>query len=165
MNKYFRIIGFCALAFFAITLTKASSQSFIFKNPLEGKKAPSFSLSTLDERSVDFSKYRENKKTVLFFWTTWCPHCRTALRDLNSRQDEIKQRNIALVTVNVGENRSNVESYRRKNNITMDIFLDEDSSVSEKYGVSGIPSFYYINEDGIIKATNHNLPENFETLF
>ena len=165
MKIFGRIFLVCLLVVLAFSIPKVSGQFFIFQNPLEGEMAPDFNLATLDNDSVNFSEYRDGKRAIVFFWTTWCPHCRTVLRDLNLKQSMIKQRQIKLVLVDVGENQSRVEAYFKKNDINLDVFLDKESSAAESYAVSGIPSFYYIDANGIVATVSHDLPTDFESLF
>ncbi|MDD3374563.1 MAG: TlpA disulfide reductase family protein [Candidatus Omnitrophica bacterium] len=165
MKTFGRIFIVCALIVFAFSFSNVSGQFFGLQNPLVGEPAPDFRLSTLSKDSVSFSEYRNGGRAIVFFWATWCPHCRTALRDLSLKKDMIEQKQIKIALVDVGESGAKVESYLRKNNINLDVFLDKDSSVAEAYAVSGVPSFYYVDSDGTVTAVNHGLPQDLESLF
>jgi hypothetical protein len=47
----------------------------------------------------------------------------------------------------------------------MDVFLDEDSAVSEEYGLIGVPTFYFVDVNGIVADVMHSLPKDLEAVF
>ena len=129
-----------------------------------GKAAPDFTLKTIAGKDVNMTRYRDGKKAIIFFWATWCPHCRVALRELNQDRLEIEKKNIKIILVDLGEEVPEVEAYAKKNKIDGDIFLDEDNSLATPYGLVGVPTFYFLSEDGIVRAIEHALPKNYEEL-
>lgn len=156
------LIALVFLLFFGLARSRA--QLFMFGNPLEGKQAPDFTLSTLSKASSPMSAYRANQPAIIFFWATWCPHCRTALEDLNSRAAAIQKEGIKIILVDVGEPKAQVEEYAAERKVTLDIFLDEDSSVSNSYSIVGVPTFFLINKEGIVKSVKHLLPEDYQKI-
>ena len=46
-------------------------------------------------------------------------------------------------------------------NINIDVFLDVDGSVAELYNIVGVPTFYYVNKDGIVREVAHQLLKNY----
>jgi len=145
-------------------LARSRAQLFIFGNPTEGKAAPDFTLSTLTKDAVTMSTYRGNQAAILFFWATWCPHCRTALEDLNTRATEIQNQGIKIILVDVGEPKAQVKEYADARKVTLDVFLDEDSAVSSDYSILGVPTFFLVNKEGIIKSATHLLSEDYQKI-
>lgn len=134
-----------------------------FKNPLVGKHAPDFTLNTL-EGEKNFTQFRDGKKAIIFFWATWCPHCREALADLNRKKDERLKKEIKLVLVDVGEKAEEVRSHLEEEGIQFNVFLDENSSVSHSYKIIGVPTFVFLNTSGVIQDVQHDLPKNYEEI-
>lgn len=159
------VIVMVALAALFVHPPQASGQVFYMENPNVGKEAQNFTLNVLDGGEASFDDFREGKKAIVFFWATWCPHCRTALNELVRRKQEIDSLDIKVVLVDVGEAREIVQKYFEKNNIDMDVFLDEATEISETYGVIGIPTFYFVGEDGIIRKVQNSFPQDFENPF
>ena len=158
------ILGwFCVLAFCG-SLPSARAQFFFMENPLVGKTAPDFTLPTFNGGKVNMTKFRDNKSAILFFWATWCPHCREALKDLNKNRAEIEGKGIKLMLVDIGEGEKEVRRYVERNKIVSTIFLDQESSLSDLYGVVGIPTFVFVDSKGMVKAVEHELPENYEEI-
>ena len=143
----------------------AWAQFPFFENPLTGKPAPDFTLSTLNEKAVNMTQYRSGQKAIIFFWATWCPHCRIALKELNQDSARIQDQGIKIIIIDLGEDKEQVEAHIRKNKYTLDIFLDIESSLAEPYGIIGVPTFFFVDEKGIIKMVKHSLPKNLEEVF
>ena len=143
----------------------ARSQFFYMENEDIGKEAKDFTLKVVNGEKTSLKDYREGKRAIIFFWATWCPHCVKELQVLNAQKEEIAKKNIKLVLVDVGENESIVGNYLKKRNIEMSVFLDEDSAVSDEYGLIGVPTFYLVDEQGIVVDVKHSLPEDLETVF
>ena len=95
----------------------AQAQLLMMKNPHIGKPVPEFKVKTLSGAETALSDFRDGKKAIVFFWATWCPHCRTALKQLNKESEQIAQKDIKLVIVDVGESAREVKAYADKNKI------------------------------------------------
>ena len=133
-------------------------------NPLIGKPAKSFTLETLNGKKMSLEEFREGKKAIVFFWATWCPHCRQAITKLNSQKDELEKKDIRIILVDIGESKPEVRRYVETKEIGFDVFLDSDSSVAEGYEIIGVPTFYFINKEGIINDVQHELPSNYDQI-
>jgi hypothetical protein len=51
-----------------------------------------------------------------------------------------------------------------KNNIEFDVFMDKEQSIAEEYGIIGVPTFFFVNKDGVIKAVEHEIPSDFKEI-
>ena len=165
-NCFLRLLmvsGLMLCADFGAATAQSSFLDFL-KGQGVGKTAPDFTLDTLHAPKVNKTKFREGKPAILFFWATWCPHCRMALKDLNKMVQDIENKNIKILLIDVGEQVPEVEEYAMKNKLTPDIFLDKESSSAESYGVIGVPTFIFVSSDGKIKAIEHVLPPNYEEI-
>jgi cytochrome c biogenesis protein CcmG, thiol:disulfide interchange protein DsbE len=152
------------LLFLSLNVSQASGQFFFFENPLLGEAAPDFTLNTLEQQGVNLTSYRASRPAIVFFWATWCPHCREQLKTLNEKNSELTQKGIRIILVDLGEPAGQVQAYMQKNNLKFDVFLDQESSVAEAYGVVGIPTFVLIDAKGVVKAVENGIPANYEGL-
>ncbi len=134
------------------------------QNPLIAEKAPEFSLPGLDGKEVSLSHLRGNKSAILFFWATWCPHCREALKELNEQAAEIEGKGIKIILINFGESQKEVQSYVNRNEIKLTVLLDKESTLGEPYAIIGVPTFFFIDPDGMVQAVEHAMPGNYEEI-
>ncbi len=147
--------------FTAFSPSHASGQFFFFQNPLEGKEAPDFTLKTLTGKEINLAKFRDGNPAIIFFWATWCPHCREQLVELNKQTAEIEKKGIKLILVDLDEDIRPVRSYVERHNVKIEVALDPDSAVADQYGIVGVPTFYFIDKAGMIKSVTHEFPANY----
>lgn len=149
----------------AFNVPKAQAQMLFLENTLAGKPAPEFILEKISGEKQSLADFRQGKKTIIFFWATWCPHCREELTVMNNRIEELAQKGIKIAAVDLGEKPEIVKRYVQKNNVKLEMFIDEKSSLEEPYGLIGVPTLFFLDQDGIVKAVKHSLPADVEKLF
>lgn len=137
---------------------------FLFRHPLEGKYAPDFTLDTLNNRNVNFTEFRDGQPAILFFWTTWCPHCRRELKELSARKVELNQKEIKLILIDLEESPAQVKSYFKRSDIYFDVFMDTKAVVAENYRIMGVPSYFFVDSTGKVKAVEHVFLEDYEVV-
>ena len=130
----------------------------------EGDTAPDFTLNDLSDQEVTLSDLK-GKSIILFFWTTWCPHCRAQLLTLSKEYLQTKGKNIEILTVNIQENKSKVESFLKKYKAGFNTVLDLRGKVATLYEVEGVPTFYFISQEGKIIYVSNFLPSNYTEKF
>lgn len=130
-----------------------------------GTVAADFTLPTTAGNNLSLAQARNGKKAVLFFWATWCPHCHEELEKLRQIIDTIKEKNIQVLLVDIGESKEEAKAYLKHQNILLDSFVDEENTVAELYGVTGVPTLFFIDEQGIIRDVDHGLPADYEDRF
>ena len=115
-----------------------------------GSKAPDFELYDLEGNIHKLSDYKGDP-VLLNFWATWCGPCRSEMPHLEEVYEEWEDNDLTFFAVNVGESSTDVTSFLDYFGFNMPVLLDSSRTVSRKYGVSGIPTTYFIDEDGIIQ--------------
>jgi len=136
----------------------SKSKSNIEPPPIETTSQPSqdstpaddFSLKDLDGNTVNLSDYK-GKVVILNFWAVWCKYCIMEMPDLNELNKELQENNEAvLLAINVKESPDTVKEYLTSNNIDLKVLMDQDGSVTTKYGIDGFPTTFILNKDGSI---------------
>ena len=122
------------------------------------KEAPDFTLRDLNQQQVELASFRGKKPVVLFFWTTWCPYCLRELKSLNSMTQQLNKDGIELLAINSGESAQKVSRLVKSYGITYPIYLDENSAVTDRYGVYGVPTFFVIDTKGFIRSAGNAFP-------
>jgi peroxiredoxin len=154
MKKY---SGFIAvlLAFFCFASCAYAAENNI---TADLKKAPDFQLTDLNDKAISLSDYKDKQAVVLFFWTTWCPYCRTELKTLNAEFANLAKDSIALLAVNVGEPKYKVENFVNSRNLSFTVLLDRDSLGAEAYDLLGVPAYFVIDRSGRIISEGSRFP-------
>ena len=58
---------------------------------------------------------------------------------------------LAVLTINIAEERSVVEDFMKNNSYNFPVLLDTNREISVKYNATRIPATFFIGKDGIIK--------------
>jgi len=166
MKSIHKVILMAVLGMLVFSPPAARGQFIFDENPLVGKQAPDFTLKTLEGSEVSLNQYRGTDPALVFFWATWCPHCRDELRTIAKQADLFQKNGIKIVLVNLEENPRQVKAFVDKLKLPYNnVFLDETSKVGEQYSIIGLPTVFFIDKDGVIARMEFGLPENFmETL-
>jgi peroxiredoxin len=116
-----------------------------------GEPAPDFTLQDLDGESVSFRDLK-GSPVVINFWNTGCPPCRNEMPHLQAVYEENSDSGLVLLTINIGQSVSTVEDFLDENNLTLPVLLDSDGAVTQRYGMPGIPTTFFIDKDGILRV-------------
>lgn len=115
-----------------------------------GGTAPDFMLPGLDGTMVTLDQYR-GSPVLLNFWATWCGPCRTEMPFLEEVYREWEEKGLVMLAVNVGETAATVQSFMDENGFTMPVLLDRTQATSRNYNITGIPTTFILDKDGIIR--------------
>lgn len=130
---------------------RAGSERSATAAPQVGKLAPDFQLPDLNGQVVSLSGLR-GKPVLINFWATWCPDCVEEMPYLQQIYDEWTDRGLVLLTIDIGESPATIKEFMLKYNLTMPVLLDARESVAQRYNITGIPTTFLIDKDGVIRA-------------
>lgn len=122
-------------------------------------KSPDFKLQDLNQETVTLSNYRDKQVVLLFFWTTWCPYCRTELKVINDRYEKLAKDGLQVLAINVGESTSKVLNFTKRYNLAFRILLDKDTTVASSYRILGVPTYILIDKRGYIRFEDNRFPQ------
>lgn len=111
---------------------------------------------TLDGTPTKISDWK-GKVVIIDYWATWCGPCRQSFPSLQKLYMRYKDNpNVVFAIVNVWERSSDrpatVREFLSKNpTLTFPMYIDKDDSVVSKFGVTGIPTKFYLGKDGRIQ--------------
>lgn len=113
-------------------------------------QAPDFELTTLDGTTISLSEQR-GKIVLINFWATWCPPCRAEMPEINAVA-QAHPNQLIVLAVNNAEDEARVRQFVSEFQLTFPILLDRDGMVAEKYNVLGLPTSFFVDRDGIVRA-------------
>ena len=121
-----------------------------------GEPAPDFALADLDGNLVRLSDLR-GKAIVLNAWATWCTPCRREFPELVELYEANKDGGLVVIGLNLQEAPVNVRKFADDFGAEYPIVIDKDSSVIGRYRLLGLPSTWFIDADGILRAQHIGL--------
>ena len=114
-----------------------------------GTTAPDWQLTTPDGDRVSLASLRGNV-VVMDFWATWCGPCMMAMPGIQKVHEHFQDRAVKVIGVNCMEGAGGDPArYMRTQEYTYSLLLDGDG-VADLYNVSGIPTFYVVDQEGRI---------------
>jgi peroxiredoxin len=117
----------------------------------QGRLAPDFEISTTEGGRVRLSDFR-GRPVVVNFHALWCTSCLTELPEIKAVQEERGLDTFAVLAVNSGESKGRALELVEHLDAPFVFGLDTDLTVSDAYGVHGLPATVFIDAGGVIQA-------------
>jgi peroxiredoxin len=116
--------------------------------PADAQKAPDFSLTTIDGKTMRISDYK-GKVVILDFWATWCPPCRAEIPFFielmkQYNKEELQVLGIALDDIN------RVKNFYKQNGMDYPVAIADTNTPIAYGGIQGIPTTFVIDKEGYI---------------
>jgi peroxiredoxin len=115
-----------------------------------GNRAPNFQLQDLAGETVSLEALR-GQPVLINFWATWCGPCKIEMPYLQQIYDGHSARGLRLYAIDVGESATTAGKYLAENNLSMPVLLDTDRKVAAAYGITAIPTTFFIDLNGIVR--------------
>lgn len=123
----------------------------VIRSPLLGRRAPDFSLRTLDgSRLIRLSDLRGHV-VVVNFWASWCAACREEHPNLRAAWVRYRDQGVVLIGVDYQDSMTAALGFMRKMGGDWPTVEDLEGRTALNYGVYGVPETFFIDRDGIIR--------------
>jgi peroxiredoxin len=113
--------------------------------------APDFTLQNVNDTIINLNDFR-GRPVMLTFWRINCSACQFQMPFTQELFDKWSSDSLAVLTINVGDRESDVKDYVAGRGITYPVLLDTQRKVTQAYGIVGVPTTYFIDGQGVIKA-------------
>jgi peroxiredoxin len=119
---------------------------------LVGQPAPTLELTDLQGAKVNLADVLGKKIVVLIFWASWCAPSTDVMPALNEFIATAEKSGVAVLAVNLGENRDTVTKMVAEKGYTGTVLLDSGAKSLEVYRINAIPVTVLIGKDGTVQA-------------
>mgnify|MGYP000297568692 FL=1 len=114
------------------------------------KTAPILELHDTKGKRHKLEDYR-GKVVVLNFWATWCPPCVKEIPSLGRLQKAFSKEELLVLSVDVGENKNEIETFLKKIAADFPVLLNPDGSTVKQWKIIAFPTTFVIDQQGKIK--------------
>ncbi len=115
-------------------------------------EAAGFELESLDGMTQTLSDY-EDEVVFLNFWATWCAPCVEEMPAMQVLADELEEKGLSVVAVNVREDREQVVEFVEMLELEYTVLLDRDGQATRDFNVRGYPTTIIVGRDGSLIGT------------
>ena len=129
--------------------------------PVVGNPAPDFALEDLSGRTVRLGELK-GRPVLINFWATWCPPCLKEIPEIQRFYARYRGQ-LEVLGVDVAEPRERVEAFVRRGGYSWTFLLDTHGRVTEQYLVMGLPTSFFLDAGGIVRA-RHIGPMTYEQM-
>jgi len=124
------------------------------KHELVDTEAPGFELEQLGGQTVSLAQHRGEHVVILDFWATWCGPCIQAMPIIESVAERFHDQGVRLYAVNLQEGPQKIHGFLEQHGLDVNVLLDRQGQVGQKYGASSIPMTVIIGKDGKVKSVH-----------
>ncbi len=119
-------------------------------NEEELMMAPDFTVYDQEGNAVSLSDFI-GKPTIVNFWASWCGPCKMEMPDFDEKYKELGEEiNFLMVNMTDGaqETLETAKAFVEESGYSFPVYYDTDLDAAMTYGVSSIPSTFFIDAEG-----------------
>ena len=112
------------------------------------KLAPSFTLKSVDGKTVSLADYK-GKAVLLNFWATWCGPCKLEMPWLIQMQKKYASKGFTVLGISEDDGSTKeVSDFMAKMGVDYPVLMYDDQMNKAYGGIDYLPTSYYIGRDG-----------------
>jgi thiol-disulfide isomerase/thioredoxin len=112
------------------------------------KPAPSFTLKSIDGKTVSLADYK-GKAVLLNFWATWCGPCKLEMPWLIEMQKKYASQGFTVLGISEDDGSTKeVSDFMAKMGVDYPVLMYDDQLNKAYGGIDYLPTSYYIGRDG-----------------
>lgn len=124
--------------------------------------APDFTLkSNQDGKNLRLEDMR-GQVVMLNFWASWCGPCRQEMPLMDDIFKKYEKFGFTIFAVNVDEDSADADRFLRDVPVTFPILYDNESRISELYGVDAMPTTVMIDRNGNKRFLHRGYKDGYE---
>lgn len=128
--------------------------------PVVGKRAPNFTLYSLDGTKFTLNQFL-GKRVLLNFWLEGCAPCEMEMPLIQTAYNKYNRDQLIILAVNVHGDVDKVNLYVGTQKFTFPVLLDTQGDIDGVYRAPYFPTTYFIDSKGIIRQI---ATERFQTI-
>jgi DsbE subfamily thiol:disulfide oxidoreductase len=118
--------------------------------PKTGQTAPDFYFENREGESTSLGQLK-GRLVLVNFWATWCGPCRSEMPFLQHLYEDWPEEELLVLAINIQESSSDVSQFLQSYGFSFTVLLDSKGNVARRYNVTGIPTTFFIDKEGVIQ--------------
>ncbi|MDQ3705217.1 MAG: redoxin domain-containing protein [Chloroflexota bacterium] len=116
-----------------------------------GSIAPDFELRDINTGQMVKLTELRGRPVWINFWASWCPPCAEEMPEMQKLYDQYRHSDLALLGIDVQESEEAVRKFT-DGKFDWTFLIDADGKVVDRYMVGGLPTHFFIDKTGVIRA-------------
>jgi thiol-disulfide isomerase/thioredoxin len=112
---------------------------------------------TIEGKPLDMAEYK-GKVVLIDFWATWCGPCRAEIPNIFANWQKYHGAGFEVIAISTDQDMVELQKFVMEEKPPWTVVADNHprnkKSMSDKYGISGIPAFILIGKDGNVAAVH-----------
>ncbi len=133
------------------------SVAIVAGSPLLGRPAPDFTLPDLDGQLVSLSDYR-GRPVLLNFWASWCEPCKIEFPLFQAAREQHAAEGLEILGIIHDDSADAAAAFVEEEGSGWPALLDADDAVWNAYAGLGLPTTFFIDREGIVRAISFGPP-------
>jgi cytochrome c biogenesis protein CcmG/thiol:disulfide interchange protein DsbE len=118
-------------------------------HPLRGSPAPRFSLAARGGASASLDDH-SGKVVLVDFWATWCEPCRSSFPRYQALLARYPDR-VVVLGISEDDEDQGIDRFAQETGASFPLAWDGDKSVAQRYQISGMPTLFIIDQQGLVR--------------
>jgi thiol-disulfide isomerase/thioredoxin len=115
------------------------------------KAMPECALSAIDKNESSALSQYKGKVLYVDFWASWCGPCAKSFPFLNEMHQQLKDKGLQIVGVNLDENLDDAKVFLAKYPAQFTVMADASKQCAKDFDVKAMPSSYIIDRAGKVQ--------------
>jgi cytochrome c biogenesis protein CcmG/thiol:disulfide interchange protein DsbE len=145
MNTFSRAVA-TALVAAALVSVGCAGTTLPENDAAKAKPSPPIDVPRLDGSGRYTNASLKGKVTVVNFWASWCPPCRSEMPEIAEFARAHPE--VRVLGIAVSDKPAASQAFAKKVNVGYDLGVARDGSLSSKFGVPGLPGTFVLNSKG-----------------
>ena len=90
----------------------------------------------------------KDKVVLVDFWASWCGPCGESFPAMEALNKKYASKGLVIIAVNVDENKSDMDEFLKKHEVTFTVVRDSKQKLVEKAGINSMPGSFLLGKDG-----------------
>jgi cytochrome c biogenesis protein CcmG, thiol:disulfide interchange protein DsbE len=120
---------------------------------MEGFQAPDFLIEDVDGDLTGIEQYR-GQVVLLNLWASWCTPCRAEMPAMERAYQALKDQGFTILAVNMTmqDDKNQAIAFAKELGLSFPLLFDTEGEVQQKYALQALPTSFFIDRNGIIRA-------------
>ncbi len=121
--------------------------------------APSLTLTDARDAPVQLADLR-GRVVLVDFFASWCIPCRKSFPHVEALYQELHERGLTVLAVNVDERRKQADQFLQSFHYTMPVVFDPEGKAAQAFELKAMPSTVIVDRRGFIRFIHMGYTEH-----